>query len=238
MATPSALVILSLNLWSDNSMADIPSLSPFIADKRLQRGGAVELVTPLAANRPLHAIVEHVHSGYLILSYVESDTNPSLLGTIVRLRWETDEAITWLSLQVVQEQAVWPVKLARLVPTSIEQEAKGERPLLQPDFVINVPYKIMGARPIEESGEGVLLRFSPTHLIVGTDGFVSVGDFLHLSFFLPHYKQELVAMTKVVEKTFRDGSAVLKLVITDLEERYRHVLQRYYEKLAQSGRNA
>jgi hypothetical protein len=59
-----------------------------------------------------------------------------------------------------------------------------------------------------------------------------------LSFFLPHYKQELVAMTKVVEKTFRDGSAVLKLVITDLEERYRHVLQRYYEKLAQSGRNA
>ncbi|TRY26386.1 PilZ domain-containing protein [Brevibacillus sp. LEMMJ03] len=216
-------------------MADVPSLTPFIADKRLQRGGAVELVAPAAAKQPLDAIVEHVHSGYLILSYVQGDAAVSLLGTVVRLRLETDEAITWLSLQVVQEQAVWPVKLARLVPVGIEQEAKGERPLLQPDFVINVPYKIMGARPMEENGEGVLLRFSPTHLIVGTDGFVSVGDFLHLSFLLPHYKQEPVAMTKVVEKTFQDGSTVLKLVITDMEEKHRHVLQSYYEKLAQSA---
>jgi hypothetical protein len=90
---------------------------------------------------------------------------------------------------------------------------------------------VMGAKPIEEKGEAALLAFSPTRLILGTDGYVAKGDFLHLSFFVPHQNQEIVGMAKVVEKSFQDTQAVIELILTDISEKHHQLIKDYYKKL-------
>lgn len=216
-------------------MADVPSLTPFMADKRLQRGAGLQMLVSKQVKSPIQVMVEHVKGGYLVVSYESNaETNTHLLGSTVRMRWETDAAINTIDLEVVQEQTVWPIKLLGMVPVSVSVEIvpKGKQNLLSPDFVINVPYMVMGARPIEEKGEGILLKFSPTRLVLGTDSYVSKGDFLHLSFVVPQLNQELIGMAKVVEKTFQDSQAVIELIFTDISQKHHQMIKDYYQKLA------
>jgi len=110
-----------------------------------------------------------------------------------------------------------------------------QQELRTPDYIINVPYMVMGARPIEGKSEGVLLKFSQNRLVIGTDGYVSKGDFIHLSFVLPHVNKELVGMAKVVEKTFQDKQTVVELVFTDIEPKHHQLLKEYYQKLEKAA---
>jgi hypothetical protein len=219
-----------------NGMADVVSLASFLADNRLHRGAVLQMILAKQPQGSLTVMVEHVQAGYLIVSYSqEKEQRPPLVGSRVRLRWETDATVTSLDLEVIQEETIWPVKMARLLPVGIEISTKGELKLLQPNVTVKIPYKVMGARPIEEKAEGVLLYFSPTRLVMSTEGYVAVGEFLHLSFEIPSVKQELVAMAKVVEKTFQDGKAVVKLIFTDIDEKYHKVIRDYYHQLAQTA---
>lgn len=219
-------------------MTDVPSIGPFMADKRLQRGAFLQMRISKQVKTPIQVMVEHVKGSYLVVSYeVKAGENMVLLGSTVRLRWETNTAVNTIDLEVVQEQTVWPITLLSLVPISVSVEIvpQGKQDLLPPDVVIKVPYKVMGAKPIEEKGEAALLAFSPTRLILGTDGYVAKGDFLHLSFFVPHQNQEIVGMAKVVEKSFQDTQAVIELTLTDINEKHHQLIKDYYKKLNEAA---
>ncbi|USG64121.1 PilZ domain-containing protein [Brevibacillus ruminantium] len=216
-------------------MAEVISLAPFLADKRLHRGAVLHMMLAAKVKQSLQVSVEHAQHGYMIVSYVqEKDARQSLLGSTARFRWETDSMVTSLDLQVIQEETIWPVVMIRLLPVGIEISTKGELKLLQPDINIQIPYKVMGARPIEEKGEGTMLSFSPTRLILSTEGFVSVGEFLQLSFHVPAASNEIVAMAKVVEKNFEGGKSIIKLIYTDIAEKHLQAIREYYRKVAQS----
>lgn len=216
-------------------MIDIPSLTPFMADKRLQRGASLQMLISKQVKTPIQVMIEHVKGGYLVVSHeMKADAITDLLGSTVRVRWETDAAINTIDLEVVSEQTVWPIKLLAMVPISVgvEISLKGKQEVLAPDTVITVPYKVMGARPIEEKGQAMLLKFSPTRLVLGTDGYVSKGEFLHLSFTIPSSpKQEIVGMAKVVEKNFQDTQTVIELIFTDISEKHHQFIKDYYKKL-------
>lgn len=219
-------------------MADIPSLLPFMRDKRLQRGAALQMMISRQVKTPLQVMVEHVKGGYLVVSTeVKAEAKTELIGSTVRIRWETDAAINTIDLEVVQEQVMWPIKLLALIPIAVGVEivSNGKRELLAPDEMVKVPYTVMGAKPIEEKGEAVLLKFSPTRLVLSTVGYVSKGDFLHLSFPIPHLNMEAVGMAKVVEKTFQDTEAVIELIFTDIQERHHQAIKEYYQKLSQAA---
>ncbi|QRG69414.1 PilZ domain-containing protein [Brevibacillus choshinensis] len=216
-------------------MTDVPSLTPFLTDKRLQRGAVLPMMISKQVKTPVQVMVEHVKSGYLVVSTeVKAETRTELIGSTVRIRWETESAINTIDLEVVQEQMLWPIKLLGLIPIAIGVEiaSSAKRGILPPDTMIKVPYKVMGARPIEEKGEAVLLKFSPTRLMLGTEGYVSKGDFLHLSFVIPHQNVEVVGMAKVVEKTFQDTQAVLELIFTDIHDKHHQQIKDYYKKLS------
>lgn len=217
-------------------MAEVVSLSPFLADRRLHRGAVLPMMVTTKVNQTLMVLVEHVEPGYLIASYTQdAGAMGSLVGAAVRMRWETDTAVTTLDMQVVQEGAVWPVSMLRLQPVGLVSAAKGQPQLYKPDVAITIPYKVMGARPIEENGTGNLLSFSPEGLVMSTDGFVSVGEFLHLSFQLPGTPQELVAMAKAVEKAYENGKSVIGLIFTDMNEKHQKALRDYYRKISQAA---
>ncbi|MEJ8545720.1 PilZ domain-containing protein [Brevibacillus borstelensis] len=217
-------------------MAEVISLSSFLADNRLHRSAILQMILAKQPQGSLTVMVEHAQPGYLIVSYTqEKEQRPPLVGSRVRFRWETDATVTSLDLEVIQEETIWPVIMIRLQPVGIEISTKGEPKLLQPNIPVKIPYKVMGARPIEEKAEGVLLSFSPTKLVMSTEGYVAVGEFLHLSFQVPSVMQEIVAMAKVVEKTFQDGKAVVKLIFTDIDEKRHKVIRDYYHKLAQTA---
>lgn len=216
-------------------MTDVPSLSPFLTDKRLSRGALLQMMISRQVKTPVQVMVEHVKAGYLIVSTeVKAETKTELLGSTVRVRWETDASINTIDLEVVQEQTMWPVKLLALVPIAVGVEitAKGKQGLLSPESPVKVPYKVMGARPIEEKGEAVLVQFSPTRLVLQTDGYVAKGDFLHLSFTLPMWPSEIVGMAKVVEKSYEDTHSILELIFTDLPEKHHQAIKDYYKKLS------
>ncbi len=216
-------------------MADVLALSRLISEKQLQRGSTVRMYASKLVKSPMQGMVEHVKPGFLVVSYVHSgDLVVSLLGSIVRIQLESDTTVTSLELEVVQEQMVWPVRLLGLLPIGVEATKKEEMPLVKPDFIINVPYKVMGAKPVEEKGEGVLLQFTPYRLTLGTGGYVAKGDFLHLSFVIPRTKQEVVGMAKVLDKSFQDGSAVISLSFTDIQDKHQQWLKEYYQKVTQS----
>ncbi|WP_240470106.1 PilZ domain-containing protein [Brevibacillus laterosporus] len=103
--------------------------------------------------------------------------------------------------------------------------------LVNPDFIINVPYKRMGAKPNEELGEGVLLSFSEKELHVGTDGYLAKGDFVNLSFVIPRTKTEVVAMTKVIEKRFDNNITIVTLSITDVDPAQHAELIAYHKTM-------
>lgn len=216
-------------------MIDVPSLTPFMGDKRLQRGATLPLIISKQVKTPVQAIVEHVKGGYLVVSCeMKPDTKAELLGSTVRIRWETEAAVNTIDLEVVSEQTLWPVKLLGMIPISVGVEItqKRKQEPISPDLGIAVPYKVMGARPIEEKGEAVLLKFSPTRLVLGTDGYVSKGDFLHLSFKIPKQAQEIVTMAKVVEKTFQDKQTMIELIYTDINEKHHELIKEYYKMLS------
>ncbi|MED1859938.1 PilZ domain-containing protein [Brevibacillus reuszeri] len=216
------------------TMIDIPSLTPFMADKRLQRGAVLQMMISKQVKTPIQVMIEHVKSGYLVVSHeMKPDAIPDLLGSTVRVRWETDAAVNTIDLEVVSEQTVWPIRLLAMIPISVGVEIalKGKLDVLPPDSVISVPYKVMGARPIEEKGQALLLKFSPTRLVLATDGYVSKGEFLHLSFTVPSSNQEIVGMAKVVEKNFQDTQTVIELIFTDINEKHHQIIKDYYKKL-------
>lgn len=216
-------------------MTDVPSLNPFMTDKRLQRGAVLPMMISKQVKTPVQVMVEHVKSGYLVVSTeVKAEAMTELIGSTVRLRWETESSINTIDLEVVQEQLLWPIKLLALIPIAIGVEivSNGKRGLLSPDLLIKVPYKVMGARPIEEKGEAVMLKFSPTRLVLRTDGYVSKGDFLHLSFVIPQMNLEVVGMAKVVEKSFLDTQAVIELIFTDIHDKHYQLIKDYYKKLS------
>ncbi|MBH0332119.1 MULTISPECIES: PilZ domain-containing protein [Brevibacillus] len=216
-------------------MIDIPSLNPFMGDKRLQRGASLPLIISKQVQTPVQVLVEHAKGNYLVVSYeMKPETKAELLGTTVRIRWETDAAVNTIDLEVVSEQTIWPIKLLGMIPISVGVEItqKRKQDPISPDLGISVPYKVMGARPIEEKGEAVLLKFSPTRLVLGTDGYVSKGDFLHLSFKIPKQAQEIVMMAKIVEKTFQDKQTIIELIFTDINEKHHELIKDYYKKLS------
>ncbi|MGG1664212.1 PilZ domain-containing protein [Brevibacillus sp. NRS-1366] len=216
------------------TMIDIPSLTPFMADKQLQRGAFLQMLISKEAKTPIQVMIEHVKGGYLVVSHeLKSDTKNDLLGSTVRVRWETDAAINTIDLEVVSEQTVWPIQLLAMVPISVgvEISLKGKQDVLPPDNVISVPYKVMGARPIEEKGQALLLKFSPTRLVLATDGYITKGEFLHVSFVIPTQKQEIFGMAKVVEKNFQDTQTVIELIFTDISEKHHQLIKDYYKNL-------
>ncbi|GED58784.1 PilZ domain-containing protein [Brevibacillus formosus] len=215
-------------------MIDIPSLNPFLGDKRLQRGAALPLIISKQVKTPVQVLVEHAKTNYLVVSYeMKPETKAELLGSTVRIRWETDAAVNTIDLEVVSEQTIWPIKLLGMIPISVGVEiTQRKQDPISPDLGISVPYKVMGARPIEEKGEAVLLKFSPTRLVLGTDGYVSKGDFLHLSFKIPKQAQEIVMMAKIVEKTFQDKQTIIELIFTDINEKHHEIIKDYYKKLS------
>ncbi|MGK5509526.1 PilZ domain-containing protein [Brevibacillus formosus] len=216
-------------------MIDIPSLNPFLGDKRLQRGAALPLIISKQVKTPVQVLVEHAKGNYLVVSYeMKPETKAELLGSTVRIRWETDAAVNTIDLEVVSEQTLWPIKLLGMIPigVGVEITQKRKQDPISPDLGIAVPYKVMGARPIEEKGEAVLLKFSPTRLVLGTDGYVSKGDFLHLSFKIPKQAQEIVMMAKIVEKTFQDKQTIIELIFTDINEKHHEIIKDYYKKLS------
>ena len=204
-------------------MIDIPSLTPFMADKRLQRGASLPMMISRQVKSPIQVMVEHVKSSYLVVSLeMKADAKAELLGSTVRVRWESDAAINTIDLEVISEETIWPIKLLAMVPVSVGVEiatGRKQEPI-PPGIDIRVPYKVMGARPIEEKGEAVLLKFSPTRLILATEGYVAKGEFLHLSFTVPSTGQEIVMMAKIVEKTFEDKQTVIELIFTDINEKH------------------
>ncbi|WP_411503989.1 PilZ domain-containing protein [Brevibacillus centrosporus] len=216
-------------------MTDVPSLSPFLSDKRFQRGSILPMMISRQVKTPLQVMVEHVKGGYLVVSTeMNAEAKTALIGSTVRLRWETDAAVNTVDLEVVQEQTIWPVKLLALIPIAIGVEivTMGKNGLVSPDRPIHVPFKVMGARPIEEKGEAELLKFSPTRLVLRTDSYVSKGDFIHLSFTVPNQQMEIVGMAKVVEKTFQDTQTVIELIFTDIHDKHHQVIKDYYNKLS------
>ncbi|TPG76564.1 PilZ domain-containing protein [Brevibacillus laterosporus] len=115
-----------------------------------------------------------------------------------------------------------------------DQPVDGEnqaQQLVKPDFIINVPYKRMGAKPNEELGEGVLLSFSERELHVGTDGYLAKGDFVNLSFVIPRTKTEVVAMTKVIQKQFDNNITIVTLSITDVDPTQHAELIAYHKTM-------
>ncbi|GEB31772.1 MULTISPECIES: PilZ domain-containing protein [Brevibacillus] len=216
-------------------MIDIPSLTPFMADKRLQRGASLPMMISRQVKSPIQVMVEHVKSSYLVVSLeMKADAKAELLGSTVRVRWESDAAINTIDLEVISEETIWPIKLLAMVPVSVGVEiatGRKQEPI-PPGIDIRVPYKVMGARPIEEKGEAVLLKFSPTRLILATEGYVAKGEFLHLSFTVPSTGQEIVMMAKIVEKTFEDKQTVIELIFTDINEKHHQVIKDYYKKLS------
>jgi len=217
-------------------MGDGSALDRLVAEKQLQRGAAVHMYASKLVKSPMVGMVEFVKPGFLIVSYVHAgELVVSLLGSIVRIQLETAASVTTLELEVVQEEMVWPVRLLGLLPQSVKTTSKDEMPQVQPDTTITVPYKVMGAKPNEEQGEGVLLQFTPYRLMLHTGGYLSKGDFLHLSFTVPRTKQEIHAMAQVVEKSFQDSSAVVMLAITDIQDRCQQWLQEYYHKISKTA---
>lgn len=207
-------------------------LSPLIAQKLLERGASVQIAGSKLLRAPLDAMVEYAKPNFLIASVVLSaGVVVNLIGSTVTIRLETETAIFQITLEVVQEQLVWPIKILGMLPVNMEMLNKEDMPLVKPDFIINVPYNVMGAKPVEEKGEAVLLQFSPYKLLIGTDGFLSKGDFIHLNFVVPRANLELVAMAKVEDKQFVDGSAKVHLTFTDIEPKFRQILLEYYQKL-------
>ncbi|MGN7468454.1 PilZ domain-containing protein [Brevibacillus sp. SAFN-007a] len=219
-------------------MIDIPSLTPFMADKRFQRGATLPMMIARQVQAPIQVMVEHVKSSYLVVSLeMKAEARAELLGSTVRVRWESDAAVNTIDLEVISEETVWPIKLLAMVPVSVGVEivpSRKQEPL-SPGIDIRVPYKVMGARPIEEKGEAVLLKFSPTRLILGTEGYVAKGEFLHLSFTVPSTGQEIVTMAKIVEKTFDDKQTVIELIFTDINDKHHQVLKEYYKSLASAA---
>ena len=129
------------------------------------------------------------------------------------------------------EQSLLPVHLLGLVPFHVDRQEKSTDSLVIPDYIINVPYKVMGAKPNQEKGEGVIMEFSPNTLILGTDGYVSKGEFIHLSFIIPRTKEEFVVMAQVIEKRFEGDSSKVTLKMINMDERHRNLIQQYYNRV-------
>lgn len=217
-------------------MTEAPSLQPFLADKQLQRGTALQMMVSTTGKNAVPILVEHVQPGYLVVSCtLEEKTKQHFLGAAVSVYLQTEQSATTIQCLVVQEQLIWPVCMLGLIPTGVTSENLSQtNDLLTPDYIINVPYKVMGARPIEEKGEGVLLKFSPDRLVIGTDGYVAKGDFIHLSFVLPRKNLEVVGMAKVVEKTFQESQAIMELVFTDINDKHQQLIKDYYNALSKT----
>lgn len=219
-------------------MTDVPSLHPFLTDKQFQRGGSLHMLVSKQVKSPIPIMVEHAKAGYLVVSFEAKEKERlQLLGTHVRVRWETQASVQTVDFEVVQEQLIWPIQLLGMIPlaVSVEVKSKTKEELIAPDYIIQVPYKVMGARPSEEKGEGVLLKLSPTRMTMGTDGYVAKGDFINLSFTVPHTKQEVVGMAKVVEKSFLDSQTVLEMIFTDISENSHSLIKTYYKKLSETA---
>lgn len=208
-------------------MQDAAALS--LTNLQLQRGEGVSINKSKRGEMPIESMIELVKPHYMVVSFVQTEeTLVHLLGATVQITLETDTSVSLLTLEVIQEQTLWPVKMLGLLPLIVETKEISDVPLIKPDFIINVPYKVMGAKPMEEKGEGVVLEFSPYRLVLGTDGYVAKGDFINLSFIAPRTKLEIVAMARVTDKTFMEGSAVVTLTFTDMDQKHFKVIQEYY----------
>ncbi|GAA4705230.1 PilZ domain-containing protein [Brevibacillus fulvus] len=218
-------------------MSVTPSLSSLISAKQLERGTQVNLVNPQRKDS-WSAMIEHGKENQLIVScQLDKGAVSSMLGSELILNLETAVNRIAIHMEVVQEQLMWPILFLRMLPLSIQIQQNADLPLVKSDYIISVPYKVMGAKPIEEQGEAILLGFSPFKLLLGTDGYLAKGEYLNLSFFLPKSKQELVAMAQVVEKEFVDGSVRVMVTITSIEPKFKKMLQDYYQTLHGSSKS-
>lgn len=206
-------------------------LEPYIKDKLLRRGLALRFANSRLVGPPIEGIVEHARNKYLVISFERSSHTKSLLGSAIRMDLDTVKYTVQIQLEVAHEQSVSPVHLLGLTPIQVDRVEKGANPMIKPDYIINVPYKVMGAKPNEEKGEGVILEFAPDQLIMGTDGYVAKGEFIHLSFIIPKSKNQVVAMAQVIEKHFEGNSSKVTLKFTDVEENHRLLIQQYYNKV-------
>ncbi|WP_421616870.1 PilZ domain-containing protein [Brevibacillus sp. TJ4] len=219
-------------------MTEAASLQPFLAEKQLQRGASLQMMLSSQVKQSVPILVEHAKAGYIVVSCeVKDKIKQEVLGSTVRIRWKIEKSTVIVECLVIQEQTMWPVRLLGLIPTSIKQESVSASPvndLLVPDTEIRIPYKVMGARPIEEKGEGVLLKLSPTRLVIGTEGYIAKKDFIHLSFVIPSNNQEVVGMAQVVEKSFEGSQAVMELQFTDISDKHYQLVQDYYNVLLET----
>ncbi|MGD8188834.1 PilZ domain-containing protein [Brevibacillus ginsengisoli] len=205
-------------------------LDPFIQDKLLQRGLTVRFANSRLVGPPLDGIIEHASGKFLVISFERSTPTRSLVGSTIRMDLDTVNYTVQIQLEVVNEQNVLPVHLLGLTPIHIDQEMKVSTALIKPDYIINVPYKVMGAKPNEEHGEGVILEIAPDKLIMGTDGYVAVGDFINLSFIVPKSKEQFVAMAQVLEKRFENGSSKVTLQFINLDGHHGKLIEQYYNR--------
>lgn len=205
-------------------------LGRFLKDNLLTRGQTIRFADSKLVGPPIEGIVEHVRNNYMVLSFERQKEGKNLVGSTVRMDLNASDYTVQLQFETINETSMWPINLLGLVPIHAQVVEMDTKTLVKPDYIINVPYKVMGAKPIEEKGEGVVLSFSPTTIVIGTDGYVAKGEFVKLSFLIPRSKEQIVFMGQVTDKEFIEGSAQITLTITDMEERYRKLLTDYYKK--------
>jgi hypothetical protein len=192
------------------------SLRPLLEAGKLRVGEKL-LFSDSRMVGPTEGTVQHVKSNYLILAFSRTEKTPDLTGSIVMLQLQTETYSAQLELEVIQEQTVWPITLLGMLPVSLKMNYKKELPLIKPDYIINIPYKRMGAKPN------------------GTDGYLAKGEFVKVSFIVPKTKKEVSAMSKVVDKKFENGTAVVTLQITAIDEQQLKHIQEYYDKISQKS---
>lgn len=206
-------------------------LGRFLKDNLLTRGQTVRFADSKLVGPPLEGIIEHVRNNYMVLSFERQKEGKNLVGSTVRMDLNTSDNTIQLQFETINETSMWPVNLLGLIPIHVNVVEMDTKTMVKPDYIINVPYKVMGAKPIEEKGEGVILSFSPTTILLGTDGYVAKGEFMKLSFLIPRSKEQIIFMGQVTEKEFIEGSAELTITITDMDDKYRKLITDYYKKL-------
>ncbi|WP_139490290.1 PilZ domain-containing protein [Brevibacillus dissolubilis] len=207
------------------------SLRPLLEAGKLRVGEKLLFSSSKSIGGQMEGTIQHVKPNYLILACTRTDKTPTLIGSIAMIQLQAENYTAQLELEVIQEQTVWPISLLGMLPISLKMNYKKDLPLIKPDYIINIPYKRMGAKPNEEKGEGVVLEFSPQTFVIGTDGYLAKGEFVKISFVVPKTKKEVSAMSKVVEKNFENGTAVVTLQITAIDEQQAKHIQEYYDKV-------
>lgn len=206
-------------------------LEPFIQEKLLRRGLSVRFANSRLVGPPLRGIIEHARDKYLVLSFERMTPTKSLVGSTIRMDLDSEQYAVQIQLEVEHEETILPVHLVGMVPIHVDVREKRQSAFVKPDYIINVPYKVMGAKPNEENGEGVVLEFTPDQMILGTDGYVAKGEFMKVSFYIPKSKNQFIAMAKVIDKRFEAGGSIVTLQFSNLDEHHRRLIQEYYQRV-------